>query len=63
MLGKLLTSIAVVELIGVGVLGTVVYSEFRYHQGRMDAYREVNETLGKLIIGPEEKHESEEKES
>lgn len=63
MLGKLVTSIMVVETITLGVLGSWVYSEFRYHQGRRDAYNDVNEKLGKILIGPEEKHESEEKES
>lgn len=63
MLGKIVTGIVVAELIGFGLLGAWVYSEARYIDGRRDAYKDVNDTLGKLIIDTAEKHESEREES
>ena len=58
MFGKLLTFIFVTEVVGVGLLGAHMYSEYKYQQGKRDAYQDVNNKLGGLLKDLSEKHES-----
>jgi hypothetical protein len=60
MFGKLLAFILVTEVVGVGLLGAHMYSEYKYQQGKRDAYQDVNDKLGGLLKDIGEKHESKE---
>lgn len=59
MFGKLLTFVFVAEIVGVGLLGAHMHSEYKYQQGKRDAYQDVNNKLGGLLKDIEKKHESE----
>lgn len=59
MFGKLASLILGAEIVGLGILGAWAYSESRYYQGRRDAFREVNDSLGNLLKEVQGKHDSE----
>lgn len=60
MFGKLLTFVFVSEIVGVGLLGAHMYSEYRYQQGKRDAYRDVIDKIDYLLRDVDKKHESKE---
>lgn len=57
---KIAKTIVAVELIAATVLGGWIYSEFRYHQGREDAAKEiaVEAKFRELVKETVEKHDS-----
>lgn len=65
MFGKIASAIVAVELVAMAVIGGLTYSEYRYHQGRADAAKEIaiEATFRKLVDETNEKHETQQEEA
>lgn len=63
MFGKIAKTIIVAEIIGAVALGGLIYSEIRYHRGRIDAATEIGDKFRELLKETTEKHDSEKEET